>query len=391
MSDVWAGVMGSGRPRPGPWLDDMAGEAPIRHAESGVWHVFGHADVERVLSDYQSFSSVGATDYQTPEGDALEASMVLMDPPRHRLYRSVVSAAFTPRMVAQTEPRIRATAQRLLDAVRPRGSMDLVQDFAFPLPAAVIAELLGVPMERRDDFKRWSDDVVSIGLTGDATAQGSGSLMEMGLLFFQLMEEKRNEPGEDLVSALLRAEVDGKRLDPIECAGFCVLLLIAGHETTTNLLGHAVSCLDQHPEAASRLRRDPSLTKGAIEEVLRFRSPVFGLSRRARVDVELRGRRIAADERVFAWIASANRDPQVFPQPHRFDIERRPNHHLAFGHGIHFCLGAPLARLEAAVALPMLLQQLADLRLSADEAPEPLESSVVTGFKRLPVTFTPGP
>jgi cytochrome P450 len=383
--------MERGRPRPGPWLDDMAGEAPIRHAESGVWHVFGYADVERVLTDHQRFSSVGAVERRLPEGDALKTSIVVMDPPWHHLYRAVVSEAFTPRMVAQMEPRIRAIAQQLLDAARPCGSMDFVQDFAFPLPAAVIAELLGVPLERRDDFKRWSDDVVSIGLTGDATAQGVASLKEMGLLFYQLIEERRREPRQDLISALLGAEVGGKRLDPVECTGFCILLLIAGSETTTSLLSNAVSCLVQHPEAASRLRQDPSLTTSAIEEVLRFRSPVFGLSRRARVDVELRGRRIAANERVFAWIASANRDPEVFPQPHRFDIERRPNHHVAFGHGIHFCLGAPLARAEAAVALPMLLQQLPDLRLSADEAPEPLDSSVVTGFKRLPVAYTPGP
>jgi cytochrome P450 len=385
-------VYPSGVPRPGEWVFDMAGAPPARHAATGIWQVFRYADVERVLTDHERFSSAVPPD---AEGafEGLESSMAssisLMDPPRHRRLRALVSEAFTPRTVARLERRIRDIAGELLAGVRAHGATDFVHSFSFPLPAIVIAELLGVPPDRRDDFKRWSDDVVSMGMSREVDERGRAALMEMGAYFFELAEERRQAPREDLITALTRAEVDGQRLDALELVGFCVLLLIAGHETTANLLNHTVWCLHHHPEVAPRLRRDPALVPSAIEEVLRFRPPVFGLARRATTDVVLSDQRIAAGERVFVWIAAANRDPAAFPEPERFDIERRPNRHLAFGYGVHFCLGAPLARLEAAIAVPMMIEQLRDLRLDEDDPAEPLESTVISGFRRLPVRYTP--
>jgi cytochrome P450 len=386
MEEIRTDVFHSGYSRPGPWVLEMAGAPPVRHADTGIWQVLAHADVERVLTDHEHFSSELAEGLGQG-GDPLMASMVLTDPPRHRQLRALVSAAFTPRRVAQMEPRIREIAQELLDAMRAAGSADFVQAFSYPLPARVIAELLGVPFDRRDDFGRWSDDIVMSGMTSELSARGQASAQEMGIFFFELMEQRRGEPRDDLISALLVAEVDGRRLELIELIGFCILLLIAGHETTANLLNHTVWCLSEYPDAASRLRRDPARVPGAIEEVLRFRSPVFGLMRRAKTDAELGGRRIAAGDRLFAWLSAANRDPAVFPDPDRFDVERTPNRHIAFGHGGHFCLGAPLARLEAAVALPMVLEQLPDLRLSGDDPPEEKESVAITGFTRLPVRY----
>jgi cytochrome P450 len=387
MDAIRSETFDSGYARPGPWVLDMAGAPPLRHADTGVWQVFSHADVERVLTDHEHFSSE-RTRGEMGSSDPLAASMVLIDPPRHRQLRTLVTEAFTPRRVAQMEPRIRSIARELLDAMPPSGATDFVQAFSFPLPAMVIAELLGVPFDRRDDFQRWSDDIVTTGMTSDLTERGQAAAEAMGYFFFELMEQRRLEPRDDLVSALLVAEVDGRRLEVIELIGFCVLLLIAGHETTTNLLNHTVCCLSEHPDAAALLRRDPGLVPGAIEEVLRFRSPVYGLSRRAKVDAELGGRRIAAGDRLFAWMSAANRDPSVFADPDTFDIRRTPNRHVAFGHGIHFCLGAPLARLEAAVALPMVLERLPDLRLDGDDPPVEKESVVITGYLRLPVRYT---
>jgi cytochrome P450 len=387
MDEIRSEVFHSGHARPGPWVLDMVGAPPLRHADTGIWQVFAHADVERVLTDHEHFSSEHTMDADDTN-DPLSASMVLTDPPRHRQLRTLVTAAFTPRRVTTMEPRIRAIAQELLDAMRPAAAADFVQAFSFPLPAMVIAELLGVPFDRRDDFRRWSDDVVTTGMTSALSERGRASAEAMGHFFFELMEQRRSEPRDDLISGLLLAEVDGRRLEVTELIGFCVLLLVAGHETTANLLNHAVWCLSEHPDAAARLRREPALVPGAIEEVLRFRSPVFGLTRRAKAGVELAGRRIAAGDRLFAWLSAANRDPAVFADPDRFDVGRAPNRHIAFGHGVHFCLGAPLARLEAAVALPMVLDQLPDLRLAEGEPPEENESVVIAGFLRLPVSYT---
>jgi cytochrome P450 len=347
----------------------------------GSWSVFRYDDVERVLSDYSTFSSrfMGGGD---STANPLGASLVGTDPPRHRLLRSLVTQAFTPRKIAQLEPRIREISDELLDRAAPAGRMDLVGDFSYPLPVIVIAELLGIPSADRDRFKRWSDILV----TGGGGGYG-GTQREMAEYFLRMIEEKRRAPGEDLISGLLAAEVEGESLSQTDLLGFCILLLVAGNETTTNLLGNAVLCLDDRPEVYEELRESPDLLPDAIEEVLRYRSPVQSMFRTVVKDTEVGGKTLRAGESAIAWIGSANRDEAQFSEPERFDLHRSPNRHIAFGHGIHFCLGAPLARLEARVALGMLVERCRGLRVVPGAPLEVLDSMVVYGVKHLPVTF----
>lgn len=361
----------------------LAGAARMREwrpvaydTRTGLWDVFRYDDVERVLTDYAHFSSE-----QAMGGGGLSESLIAMDPPRHRQLRALITQAFTPRAVARLEPRIRAITQQLLDQVRHAGTMDLIADLAYPLPAIVIAELLGVPSAERDTFKRWSDAIIT-GDDGRAT-------QEMGAYCAKLLRARQHDPQDDLISALLGAEIDGQHLSERELVGFCILLLIAGHETTTNLIGNAILCLDAFPEAMERLRCEPALMPRAIEEVLRYLPPVWEMYRYTTMAVEVGGQRLPAGQPVRAWIVSGNRDARKFDAPDTFDIAREPNRHLSFGHGIHFCIGAPLARLEAAIALPMILAQLPDLRSNVNAPLEVLGSSVVFGVRRLPVAFTP--
>ncbi len=367
---------------PFPWYERMRRSEPVhRHPERGTWQVFLYDDVQRVLSDHSAFSSrMGGGSH------AIGSSLIGQDPPLHTRLRALVTQAFTPKAVARMQPRIEDIVRGLLDRALPRGEMDLVADFAYPLPATVIAELLGIPAEDQHRFKAWSDAVVAGG-QGDGGAGYRQAQQEMAVYFREVVGRRLREPGEDLISGLLAAEVDGRRLDPMELFGFCVLLLVAGHETTTNLLGNAVLCFDEHPEVAERLRAEPGLLPAAVEEVLRYRSPVQVMFRTAAADVRLGGQDLQAGDRVAAWIGSANRDERQFPGAGRFEASRTPNRHLAFGHGIHFCLGAPLARLEARVALGALLQRCRGLRIAAGTVLEPVTSTVVFGPRRLPVVF----
>jgi cytochrome P450 len=211
---------------------------------------------------------------------------------------------------------------------------------------------------------------------------------EMSDYFEARLEERRRQPRDDMMSELLAAEVDGERLSKEDTISFCILLLLAGHITTTNLLGQAIRCFDEHPDALEQLRKQPELMPGAIEEVLRYASPVWRLSRTPTTDVTIEGVTIPADAMVFGWLASANRDERQFPDPERFDITRTPNRHIAFGHGIHFCIGAPLSRLEASIALPMMVEQLPDLHVIHDQPLELYEGRFLFGFKHLPISFT---
>ncbi len=378
---------------PFPWYRAMRAEAPVGYNEqTGMWRVFRYADVQRVLSEFETFSSQrGSREFrQRASQSPLGSSLISMDPPRHRQLRNLVTQAFTPRTVAQLEPRITEIVDELLGKVKQSGRMDVIDDLAYPLPVIVIAEMLGIPPEERAQFKRWSDAVVTAG--GGSAADGESfrpgnAHMEMGMYFMNVIAQRRQSPGNDLISGLLAAEIDGERLTDIELLGFCILLLIAGNETTTNLLGNAILCFDEHPEVYEQLRAAPELLPSAIEEVLRYRSPVQAMERVALVDVELGGQRIPADARVIAYIGSANRDEEQFPDADRFDIARSPNRHLAFGYGIHFCIGAPLARLEARIALGAMLSRLRDIRRVPDARLEPLRSFIVYGVRHLPVTF----
>jgi cytochrome P450 len=378
------------------WYARMRHESPVHvDAHTGVISVFGYDDTQRTLSEYASFSSERGGSHASEE-QAISASMISSDPPRHRRLRNLVTQAFTPRAVAQLEPRIAAIVADLLDQVSAPGAagssqgerIDFIETFASPLPVTVIAELLGVPPERRADFRRWSDALVSNsgagGWSGAATAQ-----REMAMYFGEMIGRRRAEPRDDLISHLISAEMDGQRLTPVELIGFCVLLLVAGNETTTNLLGGAVLAFDEHPEQWERLRAEPALIPAAVEEVLRYNSPVQSMFRSARAGARL-GETVAWEgQPVVAWIGSANRDEAQFEHPERFDITRAPNRHLAFGHGIHFCLGAPLARLEARVALEALAQRSRRIQVAPDARLDWLESAIVYGVKQLPVALIP--
>jgi len=368
---------------PFPWYRAMRAQAPVFFDSARQqWHVFRYADVHRVLSEYADFSSHFG-DAAGIDESALSNSLIATDPPRHRQLRALVSQAFTPRAVDDLAPRIAQITEDLLDKVESRGRMDLVADLAYPLPVVVIAELLGVPVEQRDQFKAWSDAITSM------TGEGPAAQQAMAQYFAGLVEERRRQPRRDLVSALVAAQIDGEHLTMPELLGFCVLLLVAGNETTTNLIGNAILCLDEAPEVLDELHRHPERLLEAIEEVLRYRSPVQSMFRVVARPTTLGGQSMQAGQSVLAWIGSANRDEQVFDDPDRFDVRRSPNRHLAFGQGIHFCLGAPLARLESRIALAAILRRLPNLRRLRDQQLEAQDSFIVYGVKSLPVAFDP--
>ncbi len=378
---------------PAPWYERMRRTAPVHQDEgSGVWSVFRYDDVQRVLSDWKHFSSrFGVYDEAGEAVSPIGASMIGTDPPGHTKLRTIVSGPFGSRAIAEMEPRIRAITERLLEPVASRGAMDLVSDLAEPLPVTVIAEMLGIPAEDRRQFKTWSDAIVEL---SNQFGSGDDAAMrrqrEVGRYFLEVIQERRAHPGEDLISRVVRAEVDGAHLSDPDVLGFCILLLVAGNETTTNLIGNAVRCFLEHPALVERLAAHPDALPTAVEEVLRYRSPVRAMFRVALEDVPLDGTTIHEGESVLAWIGSANRDASKFPDAARFLPDRTPNPHIAFGHGIHQCLGAPLARLEGRIALEALLQRCRHLRSDADPMRlEPMESLIVHGVRHLPVTFDP--
>jgi cytochrome P450 family 109 len=358
------------------WFQSARGSHPVVLDErSGTpwWHVFGYEDVGRVLTDHARFSSKVPWFERSPVSD----TMLVKDPPDHRKLRSLVNLAFTPRAVARLSDRVAVMTQELLDRVRAKGEMDVVSDLATPLPSRVICEMLGVPASDRAAVMGWSH------------FDGSGGGMTpLRAYFRELLEERRRSPREDLVSALSTAEIDGQRLSERELVNFCILLFFAGHETTKNLIANFFLTLSDHPDAQVRLTRDPALIPTAIEEVLRFLPPVWFVMRRTTEEVELSGVRIPAGGLVMPWTASANRDSTQFPDSDRFDIAREPNRHLGFGHGIHFCVGAPLTRMEAGVALPMMLEQLKGVRVRR-ETPIEIRAGIVFVITNLPATFEP--
>ncbi len=358
----------------------------------GTWNVFRHADVLRILSDYDAFSSQFHNPRQGEQGDhPFAQTLISTDPPRHHQLRALVNQAFTPRAVEALEPRITQIVSECLERVLAQNQMDVIGDLGYPLPVIVIAELLGIPAEDRERFKQWSDMVVSLAERGgdvDYSQYGGGAMMEMAAYFFDMLEKRRKSPGSDLISGLLQASIDGESLNQVELIGFCSLLLVAGNETTTNLIGNAMLSFCEHPDAWERLRRDPSLAPLAVEEVLRYRSPVQSMYRVAKQATTVRGVTLPAGAFVSAWIGSANHDADQFDNPQEFNIARSPNRHLAFGQGIHYCLGAPLARLEGRLALTALLKCFSEVWRLEETPLERLPSLVIFGLKRLPIGFT---
>ncbi len=320
---------------------------------------------------------------------AIMQNMLTVDPPDHTRLRGLVSKAFTPRMIGQLRPRIQQITDELLDAVQERGAMDLITDFAFPLPITVISEMLGIPATDRQQFRTWTQTIVG---SNEPPEQEEARASAVGAFLHYiktLLAEKRVHPGNDLTSNLVQVEENGDTLSENELTSMIFLLLIAGHETTVNLIGNGTLALLQHPDQMQRLQHDPALITSAIEELLRYTAPVsFSDERWASEDIPMHGEVIRKGEMVYAVLIAANADPQQFTDPEALDLARQENQHLAFGKGIHYCLGAPLARLEGQIAFATLLQRLPNLRLASN--PEQLiwnSHPMLHGLRSLPVTF----
>ena len=356
------------------------------------WILTRHDDIERVLRDRtMSLDPRKANEgtymrlFLPPSGQA--ANMLFSDPPDHTRLRALVNKAFTPRAVERLAPRIRRIIDELLDPVARSEGFDLIEAFAGPLPVIVIAEMLGIDPADRDDFKRWSElDVRTFNpfLSDEERATVSSALGERDAYLRQVLARRRAEPRDDLLSALIAAEEAGDRLDDDEIVTMCELLLVAGNVTTTDLIGNGVWILLRHPAELDKLRADPSLIDNAVEEILRCESPVVQSVRIPMADVAIHGCPVRRGESVVVFLAAANRDPEIYPEPDRFDVTRRDVHHQSFGGGIHFCLGAPLARLEARLAVGALLERFPHLRL-ADEPPVWRALPVFRGLAKLRV------
>jgi cytochrome P450 len=384
---------------PYPSYHRLRAEDPVHLSPLGFWVLSRYNDCVMVLRD-QRFGRAGFEGYleQVYGGGTVQEpmpvpkSMLFRDPPDHTRLRSLVNRAFTPRVVEGLRPRIEEIVTQLLHRVQGARKMDVIADLAYPLPVTVISEMLGVPEPDRDAIKQWSADIArsldAIGLPSDVDVveRGRTARRALGEYFRSLIPERRRQPRADLLSLLIAAEEQGDKLTEGELLATCMLLYIAGHETTVNLIGNGLLALLRHPAELDRLRREPALVPSAVEELLRYDGPVQRTSRIAHADVEIDGRTIAKGAMVVALIGAANRDPAQFPDPDRLDLARPDNRHIAFGFGIHFCLGAPLARLEAQIAFAGLLRRMPALALATDN-PEWRDSQVLRGLRVLPVSF----
>ncbi len=353
--------------------------------EAYSWLLLRHDEVYGALRDHETFSS----DFPPIPNGPPRLPLIQDDPPRHSVMRRLVNKAFTARRIAQIEPWIRENAEELIAAMGD-GEAEVIGGLAIPLPVRVIARLLGIPGSDYLTFKRWSDSFLTSNARGLEPGSRMRNGMEMAAYFGRVAAERRTQGADDLISALVEAEVDGQRLAQAELLGFCILLLIAGNETTTNLIGNMLNLLAARPELWRRLRQDRSLVEGTIEEALRYESPVQVLFRFVRRDTEIAGRRILRNTTVAVAFGSANRDPAAFANAEQFDLERDWRNHLAFGAGIHYCLGAPLARVEAAVALNALLDRYETIAPGARPGTRQSASNVIFGFTELPLRLGRG-
>jgi cytochrome P450 len=352
------------------------------NSKFGFWAISRYEDVLAGLRDWQTYSSASGITLQSFSG--LKPMIILMDPPRQTELRGLLQRAFTPRRIAGLEGTIRNIARDLICAFRQARRADFVAAFAAPYPTTVIAELLGIDAADREQFKAWSDEIMTSGsVTADSVRQAYDRIFDY---FSRVIAERRTQPRDDVVSALVAAEGQGKRLSEDELLGFCALLLIAGNETMANFLSNAMLALHRNPAVRAQLASDPTLMPSAVEEFLRFEPPVHELGRTLTRDVHLHDQKLSAGDRVLFLIAAANRDPRKFPEPNQIDVRRHPNEHLSFGFGTHFCLGASLARLEARVALEELLQAIPDYRVTTEEVSW-FRTPSVRGPASLPIEF----
>jgi cholest-4-en-3-one 26-monooxygenase len=388
---------------PHEWFAHLRANAPVYwHEETdgpGFWAVSKYDDCVAVNRDYEHFSSYAKATFiwDIPEADLeqMRLMMLNMDPPLHTRYRRLVNKGFTPRMVAQLEAKIHETTDDIIDTVIEKGEADFVTDISAELPLVVIADLLGVPQEDRLKMFDWSNRMIGnqdAEYQTDPDTNEAAQLASMELYAYasQLFAQKKADPHDDLMSILTQVEVEGDKLSELELELFFLLLTVAGNETTRNLISGAMHAFFQNPEQWQKLVADRSLLPGAVEEMLRFVTPVMNFRRQCIQPFELHGQQIDADQKVVFFHCSANRDEDVFEHSDTFDITRHPNPHMAFGGGgPHFCLGANLARMEIRVMFEHLLDRVPDIHLDGDV--QRLKSAFINGVKHIPVAFTPGP
>jgi len=384
-ADLLDGAFYAGDPHPAfAW---MRRHEPVFRSESPlgrVWGITRHADVLAVSRDPATFCSAGSS---RPDAPAVP-SMINLDDPAHLRRRSLVNRGFTPRRVAAHEPFVRRTCRRLIEAARERGRFDFVREIAAPLPMILIGELLGVPPDDHDRLLRWSDDLIvgsSASARPEQRAAAAAAFAEYAAYHADVVAERRARPRDDLLSTLLAAEIDGERLHDEALLQESLLLLVGGDETTRHVLSGGMLALLEHPDQRDTLARRPDAIAGAVEEMLRWVTPIQNMARTLTRDVELRGRKLRGGDKVLLLYGSANRDEEQFPDAQRFDACRSPNEHVAFGHGTHFCLGASLARLELRVMFEELLPALPSLRRDGEEPLRRRPSNFIVGLEALPV------
>ena len=389
---------------PYPLYDQLRSQDPVHWSESdNYWYITRYADLTSLIRDERLSSArfrtmaAGLPDEVKERLSALIGAvsswMLMADPPSHTRMRGLVNKAFTPRMIELMRFRTQTLVDGMLDKVQENGRMDVIADLAVPLPGIVISDMLSVPEKDQHQFKKWSDDI-AVGITGsDSVGTQSErfliaqkSFLELSDYFRGIVEDLRGHPQDNLLSALVEAEEEGDRLTEEELFANCVLLMFAGQETTTNLIGNGTLALLQDPKQMQMLQNDGELIGSAVEELLRFDSPVQKLGRLATADIEIGGKVIKAGELVFLCYGSANRDPEQFSNPDQLDITRTDNRHVAFAQGIHYCLGASLARQEGQIAINTLLNRMPEIKLETEDL-ERNPSAVLRGLKTLPVAF----
>lgn len=375
---------------PYPLYEALREEAPAYwNEEIGFWALSRHADVTAAFADHKRYSNACgvALDSVNLKDPSTVFSFLAMDPPLHDQMRALVSRGFTPRRIAELEPRIREVAREHIEKFLDVGECDFIDDFAGKLPMDIVSEMLGVPVADRDTLRRWSDTVVhreeGVNDIPPAALEASAELLGY---YTEMVADRRKKLGEDLVSALLQAEIDGKRLSDADVIAFLFLMVIAGNETTTKLLGNAVYWIMQNPESRNRIEADPSLIPLWVEETLRYDNSTQALARTMTCDVEMHGRTLREGDRVFLLIGAANRDPRVFSNPEVFDLERDTSEMLSFGRGVHFCLGASLARLEGRVGLEEVVAAMPKFEIDMESLVR-VHSINVRGFASMPMRF----